>query len=423
MKLAYDASGIQVYEGDALTVLRSLPAESVQTCITSPPYWGLRDYGLPPIVIGGKPTCAHEWLTERIEREMRRGLGLAKSKVSTRGGGKKIAKVGWQRFERGQCLRCGAWKGCLGLEASPALYVQHIVEIFRQVRRVLRRDGTLWLNLGDCYCSAPPGEEQLDQGASTLSGGPRRGHRSSFRRDRIPRQDHPHKRAFNLKPKDLIGIPWRVAFALQDDGWYLRSDVIWHKANPMPESVKDRPTRAHEYVFLLAKSGRYYYDQDAIKEPASENTHSRTAQATKTPAGWNKGKGHHHTVQGRYPGVNPKAAQIELTSSRKCQPKQNPSWSAAMVNVVGYRNKRTVWTLSTEPFLEAHFATFPTKLIEPCILAGSPPGALVLDPFHGAGTTMVVARTLGRRYIGSELKGEYIPMSLNRLDPQEVLAL
>lgn len=298
-----------ILHGDALEVLRTLPDGIVHTCVTSPPYWGLRDYGV---------------------------------------------------------------EGQIGLEPTPEEYVERLVEVFREVRRVLRDDGTLWLNLGDCYAGA----------------GDRRG---GIGNEHGQRNEHkPPDKEIGLKPKDLIGIPWRVAFALQADGWYLRSDIIWHKPNAMPESVKDRPTKAHEYIFLLAKSERYYYDADAIREPYAENSLSRykyqyrsdvpSSKATKNPA-----------IGARAGKINP-----------------NPKG----------RNKRTVWSVSTKPFKGAHFATFPPDLIEPCILAGCPEGGIVLDPFFGAGTTGLVALRHNRNFLGIELNADYIELAKQRLEAE-----
>ena len=353
----------KIIQGDVIETLRSLPDGIVHTCVTSPPYWGLRDYGVP---------------------------------------------------------------GQIGLEPTPEEYVEKIVEVFREVRRVLRDDGTLWLNLGDSY-------------ANSNAGGNRRMSLKSTK---------------GLKPKDLVGIPWRVAFALQADGWYLRSDIIWHKPNAMPESVKDRPTKAHEYIFLLSKSPRYYYDADAILEDAS----------TYTP----NTKGRQRNRGGRNDGFT--------------TPIGNVAPKAA-----GKRNRRTVWSVSTKPFKGAHFAVFPPDLIEPCILAGAPEKAcphcgapwervterktidkegwgpskknhreylgeetifkkgygragdpivytvgwkptcqcegndgsgrgIVLDPFFGSGTTGIVAEKHGRQWIGIELNSEYVEIAKKRLE-------
>ncbi len=259
--------------GDVLDVLRAAPDECIQTVVTSPPYWGLRDYGID---------------------------------------------------------------GQIGLEQTPDEYVAHLVAVFREVRRVLRSDGTVWLNLGDSYAASGsgggPGKQSTNVGSVNIP----------------PRSAPP-----GLKVKDLVGVPWRVALALQADGWYLRSEIIWSKNNPMPDSVRDRPVRSHEHVFLLTKSPRYFYDADAVKEP---------------------------TVSGE-----------------------------------GTRSRRTVWTIAIQHFRGAHFATFPEKLVEPCILAGSAPGDVVLDPFAGSGTTGVVALRHKRRFTGIELNPEYAAIAEARI--------
>lgn len=361
-----------IVHGDALAVLRQMPDRVIQTCITSPPFWGLRDYGV---------------------------------------------------------------EGQLGLERTPELYVAKIVEVFREVRRVLRDDGTLWLNLGDSYVNhSMPGGGDPTIGRRNIGG-------SSYTPTVVP----------GLKPKDLVGIPWLVAFALRSDGWYLRSDIIWHKKNPMPESVTDRPTKAHEYLFLLAKSQRYFYDADAIREPGQD---------------W--GKRDRTNWQGRnIPGQKPQLGCEDCDAS-------------------GGRNKRSVWTIATEPHPYAHFATFPIKLVEPCILAGSaetacgvcgapyerivetidtknrlgeswhdhkddlgrgqrgcPPAegaperkttgfrptcdhddntgrSIILDPFMGSGTTGLRAQQLRRQWVGIELSQEYIDIAKQRLCQKEL---
>jgi len=290
--------------GDCRAVLKTLRAESVHCCVTSPPYWGLRNYG-----------AARQ----------------------------------------------------IGLEETVEDYTAALVDVFTEVARVLRGDGTLWLNLGDTYTASGRGG---DTGTSGLQGntawqdqskraGNRLGNKSSFRRDRQSFRSVAHKSAGVLLPKNLIGIPWRVAFALQAAGWILRSDIIWHKSNAMPESVTDRPTKAHEYLFLLTRSQRYFYDAEAIKEPVSGTAHPR-------------GDG------------------------------------------VSTRNKRDVWTVQTYPYDEAHFATFPPALIRPCILAGCPVGGTVLDPFGGSGTTGMVALETGRHGILIELNPHYLDMARRR---------
>ena len=289
----------------------------IQTCVTSPPYYGLRDYG-------------HD--------------------------------------------------GQIGLEETPELYVAHLVDVFREVKRVLRDDGTLWLNLGDSYATGTKADRQPSTGLLK--------HHTAQDIKRIGTPE-------GLKTKDLIGIPWMVAFALRADGWYLRSDIIWHKPNPMPESVKDRPTKAHEYIFLLSKSQKYYYDMDAIKEPA----------AAKSAARYYRG-----------------AYSFARKTNESPPPGQPPQHRADREDVQysEFRNKRSVWTVATKPYKGAHFATFPPDLIEPCILAGSKPGDIVLDPFNGSGTTGAVALKNGRNYIGCELNPDYIKLTQERLSQLQI---
>jgi DNA modification methylase len=331
----YSDSHVTIWQSDALTALRTMPDASVHCCVTSPPYWGLRDYGEP---------------------------------------------------------------GQLGLEATPEEYVARLVEVFREVRRVLRDDGTLWLNLGDSYNAA--GRE---------GHGTRVGYKQGTNRASANGSDHTRPSADALKPKDLVGIPWRVAFALQADGWYLRSDIIWAKPNPMPESVTDRPTKSHEYIFLLTKSATYFYDADAIAEPAiyaheakydnGENghgggvSHAGQGSSTRKFRKTDKQRGHGR----RHDGFNDR--WDAMTKAEQCS---------------GYRNKRTVWTIATKPYPEAHFATFPPELPTLCILAGCPEDGTVLDPFAGSGTTLWVAKENGRDGVGIELNPEYCRLAAKR---------
>ncbi|EGR2501200.1 site-specific DNA-methyltransferase [Vibrio cholerae] len=264
-----------IFEGDALTVLRRIPSNTVRCVVTSPPYWGLRDYG--------------------IEDQ-------------------------------------------IGLEQSMQQFIHRLVAVFSEIKRVLTPDGTLWLNIGDGYTSGNRGYRAPDKKNPARAMG--------------VRPDTPE----GLKPKDLLGIPWRLAFALQDDGWYLRSDIVWNKPNAMPESVKDRPSRSHEYLFMFTKSERYFYDSEAAKEPADN------------------GK---------------------------------------------LRNRRSVWNIKTKGFSGAHFATFPTELVRPCILSSSQPGDYVLDPFFGSGTVGVVCREESRNYLGIELNPEYVSIAVDRLNGDE----
>ncbi len=384
-RLAYSDARTAILHGDVRASLRTLPANSIDCIVTSPPYWGLRDYGLPAQVWDGRSDCEHHWDRDGATR----------------------------------CSGCGAWRGQLGLEPTPELYVRHMVELFRDLRRVLKPQGTIWINLGDCYnagTNAPRSASSNRVGYWQAAG--------SMGDRRV--------KAAGLKPKDLVGIPWRVALALQADGWYLRSDVIWSKPNPVPEGVRDRPVRAHEYVFLLSKEPRYFYDAEAVREIA-------------------------------YVGTTD-----ERTNAREAAIRRGHA-------------QRSVWSIPTQRYHKAHFATFPERLVEPCILAGTSaagccptcgrawerticvryanpgnrssngprsmerrdqsPGftkrlirlvegevwqpacscsqprvpATVLDPFAGSGTTLAVARRLGRRAIGIELNHDYVEMARERV--------
>jgi DNA modification methylase len=311
-------------QGDCRKILPTFPDQSVHCCVTSPPYFGLRDYGVD---------------------------------------------------------------GQIGLESTPDTFVAELVAIFREVRRVLRDDGTLWLNLGDSYNASPGQRKTTDKigvkqasntGSNTI------GSRS----------------VAGIKPKDLIGIPWRVAFALQADGWWLRQDIIWSKPNPMPESITDRCTKAHEYIFLLSKNARYYFDQDAIKE---ESIYADPRSPTAAYPGKNDFREGRRPIREsiRRGGFNGKTNSIEGREAFRA--------------ITDFRNKRSVWEVTTQPFSEAHFATFPPALIEPCILAGCPKGGTVLDPFAGAGTTGMVADRLGRDSILIELNPKYAEMIERRI--------
>ena len=372
---------------------RSIPLadKSVQCVVTSPPYWGLRDYGTA-VWDGGSEECGH------IATELRRGLNLAQSVASTRGGAKKCATVGGIPFRRA-CLKCGAVRTDkqLGLEDTPEEYVAEMVDVFREVRRVLRDDGTLWMNMGDSYCNGttamrPPSKSGTAFGWVSEA-------------NQICRNGTPP----GCKPKDLMGMPWTLALALRADGWFLRCDIIWSKPNPMPESVTDRPTKAHEYIFLLAKSERYFYNADAIAEKTTGTAHSRgdgLNPKARVPSGWDTNEGGHTGKTGRY-----------------ARSKQNESFSAAAAGLLpigSNRNKRSVWEVAPQAFPEAHFATFPEELIRPCILAGCPPGGVVLDPFMGSGTTALVARNLQCHAVGLELNPAYIEIANRRL-AQDVL--
>lgn len=443
--------------GHVLDNLATLPEHSAHCCVTSPPYWGLRDYKIEPVTWGGDPKCEHEW-GEEHGRRMRDVQHLDRSP----GGGKKASGTN-HSTAGGSFCRCGAWRGSLGLEPTPELFVEHVVEVFRAVRRVLRDDGTLWLNLGDSY------------GSGTAKG------RQTSQTGKHGYWENPAIHLRNgLAAKQLLGIPWRVAFALQADGWYLRSDIIWAKGrsgdidesgpgNPMPQSTRDRPTSAHEHVFLLSKRRRYFYDAEAVREKAE---YGRSVEVGALPGGRAE-----------------KAGVVERTVSRTIPGDGNS------------RNLRDVWLINPAGFPGNHFATYPLKLVEPCIKAGTgdrgccpacsapwrrvvertrvptrsgtntkvraPSGwdlrvgahgrndfdgrrdsaeignrdeyrhitktttlgwkpsckceagdavpCVVLDPFLGAGTTGLVARRLGRNFIGIEINPKYATMAEKRI--------
>lgn len=379
--------------GDVRDQLREMAPESVQCVITSPPYWGLRDYGTEPQVWGGNPICEHTWAANK--RAHRGGPQGATGALITRDTTARDAVK--DRSCGANCSKCGAWLGELGLEPSPDLWVEHLVEVFREIRRVLRKDGTVWLNLGDCYTDGGRGNDS----GSTLQGS---------RDNQTESRKVAHRTQFKgLGPKQLVGQPWRVAFALQADGWTLRQDIIWAKPAPMPESIPDRFTKAHEYLFLLSKARRYYFNQDAVREPATGGAHSRgkgvNPKASPRVAGWQDGPGSHSAVDHARPKKEAGRDEQDLKTGPKFgretgwRTKQNASFSAAVTELVPTRNKRSVWWIPSEPYPEAHYATFPTGLVRPCVLAGTKPGDVILDPFGGSGTVAEVALEYGRNAI------------------------
>ena len=307
----------KIHNYDCIEGLRLLPDNFVDCCITSPPYWGLRDYGVD---------------------------------------------------------------GQLGLEKTPEEYVAKMTDIFREVRRVLKKEGTLWLNLGDSYAGSGKGSNPDGTIHPSSLNGKQGTHKGTIEGTKKPQIAY----EIGLKPKDLVGIPWMTAFALRADGWWLRQDIIWHKPNPMPESVTDRCTKSHEYIFLMSKSQKYYYDQEAILEDSIWAEQDHRFKDGPTAGG--------KTLSGQY-AIDKAGAYRED----------------------GKRNKRDVWTVNTEPYKEAHFATYPQRLIIDCIKAGCPKGGIVLDPFMGSGTTAVVARKIDRNFIGFELNESYITIAEQRL--------
>lgn len=397
---------IDLHQGDALTVLRTLESESVNCVICSPPYWGLRDYGTPPVVFGGDSECDHEW-TAHVKPAAN---GLVNNEMQ--GETLSVTSATRKPTTSAYCAKCGAWRGQLGLEPTFAEFLAHMVEIFEECRRVLRKDGTCWVNMGDSYSSGGGSDPTGSSDGATGRG--ERGKRYQG----------------NLQSKNLVGQPWRLAFALQDAGWILRSDIIWHKPNPMPESVTDRPTRAHEYVFLLVKSKKYWYDADAIRTVPSPETKQlshdtmdyKRRDKYKTPDGWDTGEGAHGTIHrnGREKGLTASERFGGPNSGfrrKECPNNAQPSEKPVEGRYEGFQgaNARTVWTIATQGYPDAHFATFPEELPKRCILAGCPEGGTVLDIFAGSGTTLAVAIRLGRKAIGIELSAEYIELARKRI--------
>lgn len=389
-----------ILQGDALEVLKTLESESVQCCVTSPPYFGLRDYGTAEWDISNAEDaeiaekCDHKG-DERFYSMQ--GASSVTSEAFSEAGeanADRLKKARWR--EKGTCIHCGAVRidAQIGLEATPAEFVGRLVEVFEEVRRVLKKDGTLWLNLGDSYFGGGYSNHDIN-GESWKDR--MNGDKRSSRQQDIKRNNP------GIKPKDLVGIPWRVAFALQADGWYLRQDIIWAKPNPMPESVTDRCTKSHEYIFLLTKSAKYFYDNEAIKQPVAESTIGRGP----VDFGGAKGRQYKADIAETDPNYRNGTEQWGRTFD----------YTESSINGC---NKRSVWTVATQPYSEAHFATFPPKLIEPCILAGSREGDTVLDPFNGAGTTGLVSLRHRRNYIGIELNPEYIKIAEKRLSDVQV---
>lgn len=390
-----------IHHGDCLAVLQTLPEASVQCAVTSPPYWNLRDYGTAKWE-GGDTECTHE------------RLGIS---ADPKNPGKPSANGRPPRGEelnRWQC-RCGAIRvdEQIGLEETMGEYIEKLTTVFLEVRRVLKPDGVLWLNLGDSYAGSW-GAQGRQGKTGELAGRSACAERQIAAAAKRKSGAGSISRADGLKPKDLCGVPWRVAFALQESGWWLRSDVIWCKGNPMPESVKDRPTRAHEYVFLMTKSERYFYDMEAVKEVASPDSHARYGvnPKAKVPSGWDTGPGSHRDKTGRYKQDGHGRRNDGFNERYKV--KQNESFSAAVKDVVEARNLRSWWHINPEPTPEAHFATYPIRLAERCILAGSKPGDTILDPFAGAGTTWLACLKHGREFVGIELNEEYIRIAEER---------
>jgi DNA modification methylase len=432
---------VEILQGDVLGALDLLPDESVHCVVTSPPYWGLRDYGTAQW-IGGYPTCDHRSPTMREGRNEDRAK-LAGSSSTNSGQLLNAAKAG-------VCGICGAARvdQQIGLEPTLGEHLETMVRVFREVRRVLRKDGTLWLNYGDCYATSPNGRKAADV----------------VNDDRTFRDKPFSTIGGYLKAKDRALLPARVAIALQEDGWWVRDEIIWHKPNPMPVSVKDRTTPAHEMIYMFSRSARYYYDQWAIKEPITtdpkENYPARAKITGRGTQGAAAARGADRDKSGGFPLGKRKSdkqqdiADASNPSTQRTMGGFNDRWNERERNLAagkgnaktfrgggaytqgqsfdnsavaereshgnipnesGLRNKRSVWTVAPKPFKQAHFATFPPDLIRPCILAGCPEGGTVLDPFFGAGTTGLVAHELGRNCIGIELNPDYVLIAAERI--------
>jgi len=393
----------KIYNENCIETMERMPDNFIDCVVTSPPYWGLRDYGPYSFIWGADPNCKHIW-GDKINGKSQSGSLAGSTLQGTPPGEERRPE-----WESVFCVDCGAWRGCFGLEPTPELYVQHSVQIFREIRRVLKPEGTLWLNLGDTYAAY-----WGDKYGNTQSFGQTRENIGNA----PPCKKSPDFKTSIFKPKDLVGIPWMVAFALRSDGWWLRQDIIWSKPNPMPESVTDRCTKAHEYIFLLTKSEKYFYDQAAIKEPLKKSSHVRLGQNIAAQSGSER-------VPGKTNG-NMKAVCFGGAKGRNYNPEKgdpnfrngSEQWGREYVPTPDLKaNRKSIWTITTKPFSEAHFATFPIELPSLCILAGSPKDGIVYDPFMGAATTALAALKYGRRFIGSEINPEYCEIGNKRIAP------
>jgi len=385
-----------IYHGDSRYM--ELPDESIQCVVTSPPYWGLRKYaGVPDLVFGGKDDCHHEWVNQV-------------SKVQGAPGSPKQASVRGSsdiEISGDTCSLCGAWRGQFGLEPTIELYVEHTLVFLKEIWRVLRKDGVVFWNIGDSYAGGKGQSGSRDaeyQDARHEAGESLNTHYQTIGGAKLtkPTDDTRALREANVKPKDMCLIPFRVALAAQAQGWWVRSDIIWAKPNPMPESVTDRPTNSYEHIFLFTKSARYYWDMEAVREA---NTWIEDS-----PSGMvRQAQQYRDKVAGKYDetdyGGNGTSFQGHSGNFK--------ADGSPITNPAG-RNLRDVWTFPTQPYKDAHFATFPEALPERCIKAGSKAGDTILDPFAGSGTTLLVAAKLGRKAIGYELSEKYCNLNRTR---------
>lgn len=387
-----------VLTGNSRKLLLSFPSESIDCCITSPPYWGLRDYGSGKW-IGGDPECHH--------RKVKFKSSDLQATVGTDGG---------CGIFKDTCKHCGAVRQDeqLGMEKTPEEYVRNMVDVFREVKRILKKDGTLWLNLGDTYMGGKGANGASKAYLDNVSVINKKALVATAPGDFRP-NDRPHP---FIKPKDLVGIPWSVAFALRDDGWYLRQDIVWSKPNCMPESVMDRCTKAHEYIFLLSKNRKYYFDYKAIQQPAKPDSSQRKLRANGSNHKWIDGAPGQpsHTMKDPRPNMRRSGNLERKDASVRMVPEDSGKNQAGSVPWEGdMANKRSVWEVPTIAFKGAHYATFPPDLIVDCIKAGCKENGVILDPFAGAGTAPMVARKLNRNFIGIELLPANVEMTDQRL--------
>ncbi len=378
----YSDTHITLYNSDCRD-MSELPDGSVQCVVTSPPFWGLRKYsGNQELIWGGDPNCKHEWLDATYKRRSSDGMpGFSKERYDD----KTYEELRRDKpIENAFCSKCSAWRGAFGLEPQPEMYIEHTIEILREIRRVLRKDGVVFWDIGDSYASngiyigkyKETHPEHID--FHTKHSG------------RYPQKQKGY-RGGSIKAKDLCLIPFKVAIAAQEDGWWVRSVIIWSKSNPMPESVTDRPTESHEYILMLTKNKNYYWDADAVRTKFADATLSRVLYPT---------------------GLSGKVAQ-QIEKNIGGHPPQGQDYKHLLET--GGANLKTVWTFPTKGFPESHFAVFPEKLPEICIRASTKVGDLVLDPFAGSGTTLAVAKREGRRAAGYELSEEYCKLAKNRV--------
>lgn len=357
----------KVFNEDCLEGLKKLPCKSIDCCITSPPFYGLRDYGLEDKIWRGSRDCKHKWIDSFIKNNNASGGSQDGSDKGFHNKGQEVTDSNDRIIKSNVCIKCKAWKGSLGFEPTPEMYIEHLVEIFQEVKRVLKNEGNLWLNIGDSYCGTGNKNMEGDFDPKYLKG--------------RTIKKYVTNKVKGIKSKDLIGIPWMLAFALRNDGWYLRSDIIWHKPNTMPESVKDRPTKSYEHIFLLSKNKNYYYDADSMRQ-------------------------RHWTIQELY---------TRKILNNKGKYREDLSRSREEYYNVNGKNERDVWILPTKPCKNKHYASYPIDLVEKCLLAGCPENGIILDPFMGSGTTAVAAVLNERNFIGFELSKEYCKITYDRI--------